>query len=496
MSEASHAAPTGFGNRVRSAVFWRSGTQIISQLIAWAVTILVVRLLDPKHYGLLAMSQVVVAFLSFLNGYSFASALIRAESIDAHRIRQTFGLLILLNAGLALLQLICAPLAAAYFHQPLVAAMLRWQALIFLPVPFIALPSALLARGLDFKMQAITNLGAALAGAITSFACAFAGYGVWTLVAAPIVALSVRAAGLTVAARFWVWPSFDFRGAGDIIRFGTALVLAQFFWIIQSQADVTIAGRALNDPHGLGLYAEALFLTQIFTSKFLPPLNEVAFPSYAELAKLGGKVGDAFITAAKLIMALALPLYLGLAVVAQPLVAVLFGPKWLAMAPYTALLALAMPFWTLQIMFSPATNALGLPHIYARTNAAGAVILPICFLIGIQWGAQGLVLGWLVATPLLLIVTAALSLPAMQTHASAILRAILPSLLAAIAMAGGVHYALRAMHGLPNLTQLLAAVGLGALIYITLLFTFAHEALSELVMLVTQRRLPGNAHAN
>ena len=85
-----------------------------------------------------------------------------------------------------------------------------------------------------------------------------------------------------IATKFWVRPSFDFKGAGSIFNFGAAMLVAHGFWIVQSQSDIFIAGRAF-DNHNLGLYAEALFLTQIFAAKFVPPLNEVAFPAYARL---------------------------------------------------------------------------------------------------------------------------------------------------------------------------------------------------------------------
>ncbi len=57
-------------------------------------------------------------------------------------------MLLLLNGGLALLQVALAPLAAAYYHQPQVAALLRVQALLYLTTPFIALPYALLSRAM------------------------------------------------------------------------------------------------------------------------------------------------------------------------------------------------------------------------------------------------------------------------------------------------------------------------------------------------------------
>ncbi|MCF7643776.1 oligosaccharide flippase family protein, partial [Acinetobacter johnsonii] len=70
----------------------------------------------------------------------------------------------------------------------------------------------------------------ALAGAITALAGALAGMGVWTLVAAPIALFFTRAIGMTIAARSFLWPSFDFRGAGDIARYGGVMATGQLFW--------------------------------------------------------------------------------------------------------------------------------------------------------------------------------------------------------------------------------------------------------------------------
>jgi O-antigen/teichoic acid export membrane protein len=242
----------GFADRVRSAVIWRWGSQVASQLVTWTVTIVIVRLLDPHDYGLFAMATAVVAAFNFLSGWGFANSLIPADRIDERQVRQVFGLLLLSNGVLAVAQFFAAPLAAAYYHQPLVADMLRLQAVIFLTTPFIALPTALLSRRLDFKSQARANLLSAFVGATVGLTLALLGYGVWALVWAPISIFAARAIGLTIAARMVVKPIFDFRGAGDIVRFGSALMLSQVFWIVQSQADIVIAGRMFS-THDLGL---------------------------------------------------------------------------------------------------------------------------------------------------------------------------------------------------------------------------------------------------
>ncbi|WP_184647167.1 lipopolysaccharide biosynthesis protein [Sphingopyxis sp. JAI128] len=486
-----------FGSRVRSAVIWRSGSQILAQIITWASTLLVIRLLDPSDYGLFAMTQVVLAFLAFLNGWGFASALVQSDSIDPFRIRQAFGLLLLLNGLLAAIQFFGAPIAAAYYGQPMVADLLRVQALLFLATPFIALPEVMMSRALDFRRQAVVNLVAALAGASTALACALAGYGVWTLVYAPLAMFWTRAIGLTLVARLLVWPSFNFKGCGQIIGFGSAVLFSQLFWLVQSQSDIFIAGGRF-EPHALGLYAEALFLAQIFMAKFVPPLNEVAFPAYARIKTDMPAVRWSFLKTVRVLMLIAAPFYCGLAVVAAPMVETLFGSKWLGMVPYIQLLSLALILMTVQILFAPVTNALGKPSISMFTAMSGAILFPVAFLIGAEWGLIGMAWAWLFAAPLLLLATARLSAPLIGVTLWDIARAMLPGLAPALVMAIGVGFAAEAIAplGLTAPVQLAALAALGIALYGALLWMLEREAIDEMVRLVLRRRPPAEEAPN
>jgi O-antigen/teichoic acid export membrane protein len=474
-------------DRVRGAVMWRSGSQIVAQLVTWTATFLVIRLLAPSDYGLFAMTQAILVFLTLMSGHGFANALVRRETISPNEIRQVFGMLLILNLGLACVQLALAPLAAAYFRQPLVAQLLTVQALLYVATPFIALPQALLARRLNFKRQAQVHLLAASLGAGTALACASAGWGVWTLVAAPLVLFWTQAIGLTWAARSLVAPSFRFAGAGHLFRYGGAMLAVQFFWFLQSQSDIFIAGR-LVDPHRLGLYTTALFLTQIFAAKFVPPLNDVAFAAYSQIKDRPGAVADAFLKGVRLILLIALPFYFGLAVTAEPLVRTVLGPKWVETIPLVRLLAWAMPFMTLQILFQPATNALGQARIALRIAMAGAVILPLCFLVGVQYGIIGLAWAWLIGFPLYTAVTVFTALPVIGASAAGLGRAVAPALLAASAMAAavlGLDLLLPPMGAGARLSML---VPFGAAAYCGLLFAFARPLVEDVLTLVLRRR--------
>jgi O-antigen/teichoic acid export membrane protein len=483
----------GLADRVRGAVLWRSGSQIVAQLITWTATFIVIRLLDPSDYGLYAMTEVVLVFLNLMNGYGFASALVRAERIDDRQVKQVFGILILLNGSLAIAQIALAPLAAAYFRQPIIADLLRVQALIYLCTPFIAIPNALLSRGLDFRRQAQVNLGSAVLGAFAAMLFAWLGYGVWTLVLAPIVMFAARAVGMTFASPWLTAPSFRFKGASEVLGFGGAMVLVQFFWFIQSQSGVVIAGRSLP-PHELGLYTTALFLTQILASKFVPPLNDVAFAAYSQIQAQREAVAAGFLKAVQLVMLVALPFYFGLAALTEAVVLTALGPKWAETVPLVRVLAVAMPFLTLQILFAPATNALGHARIALKVSIAGAVIMPTAFFIGIYFGSLGMAYAWLAAFPLLTAVTAGLSLPEIGVRAGALADALMPAVRASFVMLVlvlGIEALLPPAHIYVRLAILVA---FGAAVYAGFLLLFARPVVDDLLRIVWKRK-PAAAQA-
>lgn len=471
---------------VRKAVIWRSGSQIVSQLIAWASTFLVLRILDPADYGLYAMAAVVLTLLGLLNGYGLANALIQREEVNRKELRQLFGMLLVLNILLAIAQVSAAPLIAQFYEQPEVADLLRVLALVFLTNPFLALGYTILSREMDFKRQAQVNLATAMLGAVVALAGALAGLGVWTLVLAPLSVFVTRAVAMTIVARAFMWPSFDFRGAGAIASFGGAVTLSSVLYFLQTQSDVVIAGRNF-DAATVGLYTTALFLAQIFVNKVVPPLNEVAFTALARAQADREAFANGFLISVHGIMLLAIPFCLGLAVTAEPFVRVVLGEKWLGIVPLLQVLGCAMPWMVLQVLFAPTTNAAGRPGIAVRNAAIGALVMPLAFIVAVQWGIEGMAWAWLAAYPVIALITAATSLPAIGVSPTRLLAAIVPSTLAGIAMAFAVYVADMALADAEPVLRLVALVALGATIYCGWLFLFARERLLEFIALVRNR---------
>jgi O-antigen/teichoic acid export membrane protein len=492
-TQSSNTPDLNFGKRVKSAVIWRSGTQIFSQTISWIATLAVIHILSPSDYGLFAMSTVVIAFLTFLNGYGFVSALIQGESLDENRVRQAFGLLIILNGSLALFQfLVAAPLAAAYYNEPQVAELLRWQSLIYLATPFIALPEALLIRELEFRKQAIINMVTGSLGGAMCLTLALLDFGVWALVTTPIILFWTRAILLVLFTRFRIIPNFNLRGSGDIVGFGLTLLASHGFWLVQTQSDIFIAGRYF-DKHQLGLYSTALFVAQLFVAKFIPPLNEVAFPAYSRLQNDLQTMREGFLKAVRLIMLLAFPLYAGLALTADPFVRTIMGPNWVEAIPIVTILALAMPAYTVQILFGPAFNALGKPGLTMRGAIFGAIVMPLSYLIGVRFGITGLALCWVFSMPLLLGYTMLQARTHMGLSMRSLAFALLPGFITACLMGIVVwlfdHLLLQMLSSpLSPLLHLLLLVTVGVIGYVVFLRFGSRAAFDEVLALVIRRK--------
>ena len=274
----------GFAEQVKPGVIWRSGSQLIGQLIAWTSTFLVIRLLNPSDYGLVAMTGVILTFLDLFNGWGFASSLVRDERTDRHKIGQAFAMLILMNGALAAAAIRrraarrrLFPPADGRRSAARPGALLPRQ-----PVqrarPRPARPPARLqAPGADQPDRG----GAERADRAGLRARRRSACGPW----------SRRRRCSGTRGRSAISPR---RGCGRSGRASPSPAPARccataWRWSASRPAGscrarpTSSSAGARSTPHRLGIYTTALFLTQILAAKFVPPLNEVAFAAYSRI---------------------------------------------------------------------------------------------------------------------------------------------------------------------------------------------------------------------
>ena len=416
-----------------SALFWAGGGRVLGQVFTWAITIVVIRLLSPSDYGLLAMATVFVSFLHLLAEAGLGYAIVQVPELDALKLRRIFGAVILIDLALFLLQVAAAPAIAHFFEEERLVLIIQALALNHLLAIFAVIPDSLLARKLDFKRQSVIRLAGVIVGSLCTLGFAFSGYGVWALIIGNLVTHLLVTVAINVMAPYLKWPDFSLKGMRSLVVFGGQVTASRVMWSLYSQADMFIAGKVLGKEL-LGLYSVAMHLASLPVQRISGIVNQIAYPAFAQAQHQPETVPAHMIKGIRMLSFFSFPVLWGISSIAQEIVAVLLGPKWEPAVVPLQLLPLVMPISMLSPFLNTALQGIGHGRIAFLNVCTAFVVMPAAFWIGTNWDLLGLSMAWLIGFPLVFIINLKRMLPLLGLELSDALAAMALPALAAVGM--------------------------------------------------------------
>src|SRR5262249_35105369 len=145
-----------------SALKWSSAGKVVTQTVSWAVTLLVIRLLSPADYGLMAMSAVIITIMASVAELGLGASVVQARTLDREELANVTGAVVGLNLACGVLVVLIAPLAAAVFGEWRLTAVIRVSAMQFLFYAVATVPQSLAQRDMKFKWLAIIDVWSSL----------------------------------------------------------------------------------------------------------------------------------------------------------------------------------------------------------------------------------------------------------------------------------------------------------------------------------------------
>ena len=423
---------------VLSGLKWTAGAKFFTQLINWAFTIFVMRLLQPDDYGLLAMAAVFTSLCLLLNEMGLGTAIIQAKRITDDLLRQVFGMILLINILFLIAFLAFAPLISRIFDEPRLINIVRVFAFQFPIMAFFVIPNSWLTRDMKFRSISVVALIAELSNGVCTFILAWRGYGVWSLVIGSLVRVLVQCIGINMARPFLKLPSFKFKGFADTAKFGGLISLQRILWYFYSQADVFIIGRILGSTI-LGYYSVAMHIASLPLQKVGSIFSQVGLPAYSKLQDDPGAVSDYVFKVSRLLGVIGFPIFFGISSISPELVTIVLSEKWLPSILPLQLLSLIIPLRALNVSFTPAVNGIGRPDIIANTLGVACVIMPVAFLIGVNWGLTGVSIAWIVGYLVWFIYLLIKVLPVLGLKMKKFFRALYPSFICATTMYASIY---------------------------------------------------------
>ncbi|HSB26139.1 MAG TPA: oligosaccharide flippase family protein, partial [Burkholderiaceae bacterium] len=266
----------------QSGIRWTLGARVALQLVSWPITLLSMRLLEPRDYGLLALSIIVLGVVTLVSDLGFGVTLVQAKQADDTTIRSASGLVILFGLLLAGALAWSAPLIAGWFSAPELAPVLRVMSLDVIASALALVPQINLERQLRFKELSISLLASGVCGVAFTLVGALLGWGVWALVAGALTGTFVRSGLQIFYHRGVVLPALSLQALRLHIRAGSHVMGSRALWYWYSQSDQIILGR-LTHASALGSYNVASQIAMLPVAKAMDTINRVAFPTLSRL---------------------------------------------------------------------------------------------------------------------------------------------------------------------------------------------------------------------
>ena len=206
--------------QVIKSTVWYVTTRLWTQLLSWAVTLVLARLLTPKDYGLFAMSLAVVTFLELFQEFGFGVAIIQRQDLSRRQLNTMFWIVSTASLAIVAVAFLGAELVATFYREPQLIWMVRILSLTFLLNSLGMVPYSLLTKEIDFKHRSLAEGFGVVASAGVAIILAYLSYGVWALVLGQLAKAVARNISMTV---FCGWfPGFEtsLSGMKGIMKFG------------------------------------------------------------------------------------------------------------------------------------------------------------------------------------------------------------------------------------------------------------------------------------
>jgi PST family polysaccharide transporter len=368
------------------------------QLVSWASTVIIARLLTPADYGLMGMAAVYLGLVALVNEFGLTAAILRGRDLTDSQIAQIGGFGVALGVVFCGISVGAAIPIAHFYGEPAVRVIVTVLSLNFIFSSASVLPRSLLARDLDFRRLAWIDGATNIIQMTCTIVLAFLGFRYMALVFGSLVGRIAGAllANFTRPHRI-AWPR-QFRAISESVMVGWHVVVGRVSWYTYQNADFAIVGRVLGKV-ALGAYTIGWEIATLPVERVSALVGQVTPGVFSSVQADRPALRRYYLAVVEGLAFITFPGAVGISLTAPLLVPVLLGEKWAAAILPLQLLAFYAGLRSIDTVTPQVLIYTGHSRQSMWYTVLAAVVLPLLFLFGARWGAAGVALVWIVAYP-------------------------------------------------------------------------------------------------
>lgn len=331
---------TELKHKVVKGVAWSTIEKICSAVLQLAVSLVLLNLLTPEDYGLMAIVAAFPAILMPLVDSGFSQALIRKKDVDDVDYSSVFYVNIVISLLLYSVLVAIAPACSRFFGAPDFVSI---APILYLLIPINSLSNiqnAILQRGMEFKNLSLYILVSNAVSSAVAIWMAIEGYGVWALVGQRLGVVVVKTVLMWLRSSWRPKLLFSMDRIKGMFRYGSRILLSDLVSNVYYQISNLFIGKFYTKTD-LGYYDRGNKIKEMPVTSTIMAVLSVTFSAFSrqkdDKVKLNINARKVYIIWAFVMF----PLMCGLIAVAEDMFRVLLPDIWLPAVPYLRILSIA-----------------------------------------------------------------------------------------------------------------------------------------------------------
>jgi len=475
-----------YKEKVKHAVIWSALDILFRQIIAFVVSVILARLLTPEDYGTIALLTLFTGIAVLFVDSGFSAALIQRDNITNVDESTVFWFNITMAFFMMLLLIVISPFLSNFFEvQVLIPLSILMGCNIFLG-SLGGIHRTLLSKKLDFKTQTIiTSLSISISGVVAVY-MASANYGVWSLAAYIVINTLVATILLWV---LYPWrPTIVFSISSFKSLYGYSFyIFADSFLQVMYQKGYTVLIGKIFGVSPLGHYQRAESTKVLISEQLTRIVSRVTFPVYSNINQKPEKLLKVFRLSIRSLMLISAPSLIGLSVISDQFIPIIFGEQWTPAVPILQVICFAGIFLPINSANVNLLKAQGRADLVFRIGIIKKVIGIVILVTGSFWGVMGVAWATVLHSIYSLLINAHYTEKNLNYSLFKQLSDCFPSLILSVVMSSLIII-VKLFFDLEGVVGLLISIMIGVLSYLLLNIILRVSAFTETVEILTRKK--------
>ena len=371
------------GKKVLTGVFWKFSERIVAKVVELVISLILARVLAPNDYGLVAMVLVFISLADVFVTSGFSTSLIQKKDANEVDYSTMFFCSFFCSCIIYFIIYMLAPTIAKFYNEDDLCLIIRVFAFRIPISAYNSIQHAYVSRNMLFKLFFWSTLSGTIISGIMGVAMAYMGFGVWSLIAQYFVNTIVDTIVLACTLKWHVKFIFSLKSAKSLMKYGWKILLADLSGTFFGQLRNLIIGKVYTKTD-LAFYNKGQQFPELIYTNLSSSIMSVLFPAMSNFSNDIDKVRYITQKSMQALVYTVVPIMLGMAAVAKPLIRIILTNKWLGAVPYLQILCIDYSIATMGVAQFQALKAIGSSDVVLKLEIIKKPVFVLLLIIGVK----------------------------------------------------------------------------------------------------------------